>query len=189
MHIQDLTDSGFGTVITDVDLAELRDEEWEQIYRLWNERALLIFPAVFLDKDVQDAFARRFGNLEFPRTAISNIGKNGEIHQEPEDDVVKVIRGNEGWHHDSTYMPVQALGAVLVLRLFQMKADLLVGPICEPPLNHWIKRHRTKSVHCQPIIPIITVRGETVTYLLNRMLTEPIMRTGSTMAKRAFVPL
>lgn len=112
MHIQDLTDSGFGTVITDVDLAELHDEEWEQIYRLWNERALLIFPAVFLDKDVQDAFARRFGNLEFPRTAISNIGKNGEIHQEPEDDVVKVIRGNEGWHHDSTYMPVQALGAV-----------------------------------------------------------------------------
>ena len=43
MHIQDLTDSGFGTVITDVDLAELRDEEWEQIYRLWNERAPLIF--------------------------------------------------------------------------------------------------------------------------------------------------
>ena len=80
--------------------------------RFWNERALLIFPEAFLSKQGQDDFAQIFGNLEFPRTAISNVGKNGIIHQEPDDDVVKVIRGNEGWHHDSTYMPVQALGAV-----------------------------------------------------------------------------
>ena len=82
--------------------------------------------------------ARRFGNLEFPRTAISNIGKNGEIHQEPEDDVVKVIRGNEGWHHDSTYMPVQALGAVLIL-IVPDEGGLTGWAICEPPLNHWIR--------------------------------------------------
>ena len=34
------------------------------------------------------------------------------MHAEPDDDVVKSLRGNEGWHHDSTYMPVQAKGAV-----------------------------------------------------------------------------
>ena len=31
---------------------------------------------------------------------------------EPLDDVVKSLRGNEGWHHDSTYMPLQAKGSV-----------------------------------------------------------------------------
>ena len=34
------------------------------------------------------------------------------MHSVSEDDIVKSIRGNEGWHHDSTYMPVQAKGAV-----------------------------------------------------------------------------
>ncbi len=28
------------------------------------------------------------------------------------DDVMKILKGNMGWHHDSTYMPVQAKGAV-----------------------------------------------------------------------------
>ncbi len=34
------------------------------------------------------------------------------MHADPSDDVVKSLRGNEGWHHDSTYMPLQAKGAV-----------------------------------------------------------------------------
>ncbi len=28
------------------------------------------------------------------------------------DDVIKILKGNEGWHADSTCMPVQAKGAV-----------------------------------------------------------------------------
>ena len=43
---------------------------------------------------------------------ISNLGRDGQVHTDPDDDVVKSLRGNEGWHHDSTYMPVQAKGAV-----------------------------------------------------------------------------
>ena len=50
--------------------------------------------------------------LEFAATPISNIGRDGRVHPAPDDDVVKSLRGNEGWHHDSTYMPVQAKGAV-----------------------------------------------------------------------------
>jgi alpha-ketoglutarate-dependent taurine dioxygenase len=34
------------------------------------------------------------------------------VHSDPADDTVKSLRGNEGWHQDSTYMPVQAKGAV-----------------------------------------------------------------------------
>ena len=60
----------------------------------------------------QNEFARRFGDLEFEAAPISNIGRDGTVHADPADDVVKSLRGNEGWHHDSTYMPVQAKGAV-----------------------------------------------------------------------------
>ena len=35
----------------------------------------------------------------------------------PGDDVVKSLRGNEGWHHDSTYMPLQAKGAVFTAEI------------------------------------------------------------------------
>ena len=112
MKVTNLTDAEFGSIITEIDLESLSSEESHDILSLWNERALLIFPEACLSQQGQDDFAQIFGNLEFPRTAISNLGKNGIIHQEPDDDVVKVIRGNEGWHHDSTYMPVQALGAV-----------------------------------------------------------------------------
>ena len=112
MRVRNLTHAEFGSVITEIDLGNLSDEEWSKIYSLWNERALLIFPQVFLSREGQDNFAKRFGTLEFPRTSISNVGKEGRIHHAPADDVVKVIRGNEGWHHDSTYMPVQAKGAV-----------------------------------------------------------------------------
>tara|TARA_X000000368_G_scaffold159992_1_gene126080 strand:- start:2450 stop:3310 length:861 start_codon:yes stop_codon:yes gene_type:complete len=112
MKVTHLTDAEFGSIVTEIELENLSSEEAGHIVSLWNERALLIFPEAFLSKQGQDDFAKIFGNLEFPRTAISNVGKNGMIHQKPDDDVVKVIRGNEGWHHDSTYMPIQALGAV-----------------------------------------------------------------------------
>ena len=112
MRVKNLKEAQFGCVITGADLEDLTATEWDTIHDLWNERALLIFPKVFLTKEGQDNFAKKFGNLEFPRTAISNLGQTGKIHKESNDDVVKVIRGNEGWHHDSTYMPIQAKGAV-----------------------------------------------------------------------------
>ena len=72
----------------------------------------MIFPGQFVTRDEQNAFARRFGNLEFEATPIANIGRDGVLHSDDDDDVVKSLRGNEGWHHDSTYMPLQAKGAV-----------------------------------------------------------------------------
>ena len=45
--------------------------------------------------------------------AISNVRSDGTLRPEKDnDDVMKVLKGNMGWHHDSTYMPVQAKGAV-----------------------------------------------------------------------------
>ena len=102
----------FGAVVTGVDLKAVDVSTWRAIHDAWIEYALLIFPGQFLNRDDQDAFARRFGDLEFKAAPISNFDKNGTIFSDPADDVVKALRGNEGWHHDSTYMPVQAKGAV-----------------------------------------------------------------------------
>jgi alpha-ketoglutarate-dependent taurine dioxygenase len=105
-------DATFGAIIRGLELRSLDELTWEALHEAWVEYALLIFPGQFLTRDEQNDFARRFGELEFPCAPITNMGKNGEIHSEPRDDVVMALRGNEGWHHDSTYMPVQAKGAV-----------------------------------------------------------------------------
>jgi alpha-ketoglutarate-dependent taurine dioxygenase len=110
-------DACFGAIVTDVDLRRIDDTTWHTIHEAWIEYALLIFPGQFLARDEQDAFARHFGDLEFGAAPITNLDKDGNVHSEADDDRVKSIRGNEGWHHDSTYMPVQARGAVVTAEI------------------------------------------------------------------------
>ncbi len=105
-------DASFGAIVRGVELRDIDDATFEALHKAWLEFGLLVFPGQFLTRDEQNAFARRLGELEFEATAISNIGKDGTIHSDPDDDIVKSLRGNEGWHFDSTYMPVQAKGAV-----------------------------------------------------------------------------
>ncbi len=105
-------DASFGAIVRDIDLRNLDEPTWNSLYAEWLEYGLLIFPGQFLSKPEQNDFARRFGALEFEAAAISNVDKNGNVHSVDDDDVVKSLRGNQGWHHDSTYMPVQAKGAV-----------------------------------------------------------------------------
>jgi alpha-ketoglutarate-dependent taurine dioxygenase len=103
----------FGAVVTGLRLAALDDATWRDLHASWLEYALLIFPGQHLSREEQIAFARRFGKLEFEIAAISNVRKDGTLIAETDDsDMMKVIKGNMGWHCDSTYMPVQAKGAV-----------------------------------------------------------------------------
>ncbi len=107
----------FGATVTGVELRSITDDAFDQLYQAWLEHGLLIFPEQFLTKDEQNAFARRFGDLEFEAMPITNIKKNGDIESDQRGELVKSIRGNEGWHHDSTYMPVQAKGAVFTAEI------------------------------------------------------------------------
>lgn len=112
-HIEPIADTTFGAVVRDITLATLDDETWRALHAAWLEYALLIFPGQYLDRDSQIAFARRFGELEFERAAISNVKADGTLRLEADnDDMMKILKGNMGWHADSTYMPVQAKGAV-----------------------------------------------------------------------------
>jgi alpha-ketoglutarate-dependent taurine dioxygenase len=104
-------DATFGAVVTGVKLAALDDSTWRDLHDTWLQYALLIFPGQYLKRDEQIAFAKRFGNLEFEIAAISNVKPDGTLVGE-DSDLMKVLKGNMGWHCDSTYMPVQAKGAV-----------------------------------------------------------------------------
>ena len=78
----------------------------------WLQYALLIFPQQNLTNSQQIEFAKNFGALEFDLSPISNVRNDGSIRDANDDDIVKSLKGNMEWHHDSTYMPIQAKGAV-----------------------------------------------------------------------------
>ncbi len=105
-------DATFGAVVKGVELRAIDDAAFEALHETWLEHALLIFPGQFLTIDEQNDFARRFGPLEFEAVPFSNVDAEGNVLSDPGHDVVKSLRGNEGWHHDSTYMPLQAKGSV-----------------------------------------------------------------------------
>jgi len=105
-------DRSFGAKVYDLTLADLDQIEASEIYKLWLKYALLIFPAQNLSNDQQIKFAKNFGALEFDLSPISNVRNDGSIRDANDDDIVKSLRGNMEWHHDSTYMPIQAKGAV-----------------------------------------------------------------------------
>jgi alpha-ketoglutarate-dependent taurine dioxygenase len=107
-------DASFGAVVSGLKLADIDDATWNDLHQTWLKYALLIFPGQFLKKDEQIAFAKRFGPLEFEMGAVSNVREDGTLRVEvdPGDDVVKILKGNEGWHADSTFKPLQAKGAV-----------------------------------------------------------------------------
>lgn len=106
-------DASFGAVVSGLQLTALDQPTWRELYAAWLEFALLIFPNQHLSRAQQIAFAKRFGPLEFNIAPISNVKADGTVRPEAEnDDVIKVLKGNMGWHADSTYMPVQAKGAV-----------------------------------------------------------------------------
>jgi alpha-ketoglutarate-dependent taurine dioxygenase len=108
-----LAGSTFGAVITGVTLASVDDAVFLDLYRAWLDHALLIFPGQHLTRGEQIAFAKRFGPLEFEIAPISNVRSDGSVRADDNaDGVIKILKGNMGWHCDSTYMPVQAKGAV-----------------------------------------------------------------------------
>jgi len=117
LNLTPIEGTTFGAWIHDIDVRDLDQETFALVYDAWIEYGLLFFPDQFLSKSEQDDFARRFGELEFTAAAISNISRDGTVRSADDDDVVKSLKGNQDWHFDSTYMPVQAKGAVFTAEI------------------------------------------------------------------------
>ena len=112
-------DATLGATITDLSLADMDDETWHAVEDAFHEYALLIFPGQNLSEPEQIDFAKRFGAIEHLRpdpkaeaVSISNVKPDGSV-MGPEEHRYQVLRGNEGWHTDSSYMPLAAKASVL----------------------------------------------------------------------------
>jgi alpha-ketoglutarate-dependent taurine dioxygenase len=114
MVFQPLPGKTFGAVVRELALAKLSSDAFAELYEAWLHHGLLIFPEQHLSRSEQIAFAERVGPLVpgLEAAPISNLRADGTLRDAPDDDMMKIIRGNMEWHQDNTYMPVQAKGAV-----------------------------------------------------------------------------
>ena len=108
-----------GAVVTDVELARMTPSAWKTVEQAFHDHAVLVFPGQNLTEAEQVAFANRFGDIELlapdpeqRAVAISNRKPDGSI-MGPDEHRFKSLRGNEGWHTDSSYMPLAAKASVL----------------------------------------------------------------------------
>lgn len=111
------TESTLGAIVTGARLAALDDRAWSAIEAAFHEHAVLIFSGQHLRRAEQIAFGRRFGDpdplvAESGTVPISNRRPDGSL-RDADDDVMKILRGNEGWHTDSSYMPISAKASIL----------------------------------------------------------------------------
>jgi alpha-ketoglutarate-dependent taurine dioxygenase len=106
-----------GAVVHGVRLAALTAGDWHAIEAAFHEHAVLIFPGQHLRAGEQVEFARRFGEIEHivpsrDTVPISNRRADGTLYADDEGPM-HILRGNEGWHTDSSYMPLAAKASVL----------------------------------------------------------------------------
>src|SRR5262245_40786820 len=111
------TGAKLGAKVTGVDLSDLDDAVWADIERAFLTYAVLIFPGQHLSDTAQIGFGRRFGAIEQlvadrEIVPISNQRADGTLMNEDEHGM-QLMRGNEGWHTDSSYMPLAAKASIL----------------------------------------------------------------------------
>ena len=113
------TDATLGAVVTGLTLARMDEATWKTVESAFHEHAVLVFPGQHLTEAEQIAFANRFGDIELlaadpeqKAVAISNQKPDGTV-MKADEHRFKSLRGNEGWHTDSSYMPLAAKASVL----------------------------------------------------------------------------
>ena len=111
------TEATLGAVVTGVKLAHLTDADWAPIEQAFLTHAILVFPGQHLNEAEQINFGRHFGAIEHlvadrEIVPISNRRPDGTLMNDDEFGM-QLMRGNEGWHTDSSYMPLAAKASVL----------------------------------------------------------------------------
>jgi alpha-ketoglutarate-dependent taurine dioxygenase len=112
-------DATLGAIVTGLTIPHMDGPTWKTVERAFHDYAVLVFPGQDLTEEEQVAFASRFGDIELlaadpeqKAVAISNQKPDGSV-MEPDEHRFKSLRGNEGWHTDSSYMPLAAKASVL----------------------------------------------------------------------------
>lgn len=113
------TDATLGAYVTEVDLGNLSVIEAQSLKDAFLEFGVLVFPEQNLSANSQESFCQNFGRIEYldPKKArksvyISNVGRDGSVMERLKYSE-SLLRGNEGWHTDSSYMPLSAKASCL----------------------------------------------------------------------------
>lgn len=111
----------FGAVVSGVFLPGISGRDWLDIEAAFYRWGVLIVPDQHLTASEQVAFAERFGEIENLRpneqhVPVSNLDADGKVLP-PEDSFYQGLRGNEGWHIDSSNMPMAAKASVLTAQV------------------------------------------------------------------------
>jgi alpha-ketoglutarate-dependent taurine dioxygenase len=121
VKVEAITGSHFGAKVTGVNLNTLNDAQWRDIEAAWYEYAVLVFPGQHIEEAAHIAMGERVGDLEQlvadkKSVPISNRKADGAKVDEASDHF-QILKGNEGWHTDSTYMPLSARASILAAQV------------------------------------------------------------------------
>lgn len=113
------TDATLGAIVEDINLDDMSDSDRAQVLDAFHEHAVLIFPNQFVSTEGQISFSNGFGRIErmdakkkMEAVFVSNKKADGSIFT-GEEYQANILRGNEGWHTDSSYMPLSAKASCL----------------------------------------------------------------------------
>ena len=103
-----------GAEIEGVDLARLRDAEFEQIRAAFVEHGVIFFHGQEITPEHHIAFAERWGEININRffTPVEGHPNIAEVRKEPDQ---KANIGG-GWHTDHSYDDAPAMGSILLAR-------------------------------------------------------------------------
>lgn len=108
----------FGLEILDVDLTDMTDETFDEIYKLWQEEPVILLRRQSLSERQQVEFSKRFGDLDI----LVRDDMISPIH--PEIIYITALKRPDGtalgglgtqeiyWHHDQIYRQRPASGSV-----------------------------------------------------------------------------
>ena len=117
IKIVPMAGKAFGATATGVDLKNLSDDDFSELYAAFLAHGFLLLPDQHLDEKSSIAFGERFGDLEFGGAPMANQKKHedgtfGKIY-DLQSQLMRTNVGNEGWHTDSTYKPIASKVAML----------------------------------------------------------------------------
>ena len=108
------TQATLGAFVRDVRLNDLTTAEIDAIRAAFLEHAVLVFPGQHLSDEEQMDFGRLFGELVIESLPFTN--EDGDRLRRADDPLMKLFKGNEGWHTDSSFQPIAAKASILSAR-------------------------------------------------------------------------
>lgn len=99
-----------GAIVTDVDVRQLCDTDWQKLYDCWLEHSVLVVRGQILSKAEFVAYSRRFGRLKPHRVKQTRDPEHPEITLMGVASIAKDAKGEklilnrgQGWHTDSPW--------------------------------------------------------------------------------------